>query len=118
MRLSAGSLRHRVMVEERSATPKYDGAGQPVENWEPVASAWARVEPLRGRELFRAREAGHEATHRVRMRWQGSFRDGDCKWRIGRIIHDGRTLYPEGPPMDLMEHGRAVEILATERTDG
>jgi SPP1 family predicted phage head-tail adaptor len=115
LRVQAGRLRHRVEVQTREQT--FDGAGQPVDSWTTVGTAHASVEPLRGRELFRAREAGQEATHRVRMRWSPTLRVNG-KWQVGRIVHAGRVMTPEGPPMDLDERGKVVEVLVTERTDG
>ena len=116
LRVRAGLFRHKVTVQERART--FDGAGQPSDTWTTIVTPWASVEPLRGRELMQAREAGIEATHKVRMRWHDAFRaDGHGRWRIGRILHRGRVLTPEGPPLDISERRQTVELWATERAD-
>lgn len=112
--MRAGLLRHRVTVQARKAG--YDGAGQPTDEWVDVTPAWARVEPLRGGQLFSAREAGMEATHRVTLRWTPKLRV-DGRWQVDRIVHGGRHLYPEAPPMEDEEGRERVEVLVTERTD-
>lgn len=112
--MRAGQLRHRVTVEER--VEGYDDAGQPVEEWSKVADAWAAIEPLDGRRLFSAREAGLEATHEVRVRYRDALRDGS-RWRIDRIRYGDRTFVPDGPPRNTGERGVEVVIPAVERTD-
>ncbi len=49
-----------------------DELGTPVEQWAPVVTVWAEVEPLRGRELVAASGMQTVADVRIRMR----YRDG------------------------------------------
>ena len=55
------TLQRRVMVE--------DAAGQEVISWTPVASMWAQVQALRGREFFAAAQVQQEQTLKVRIRY-------------------------------------------------
>ncbi len=63
-------LRHRVAIEQK--TPTRDTFGGEVEAWNPVATVWASVEPLQGREYLEARQLEAEVTTRIRIR----YRDG------------------------------------------
>ncbi len=65
--LDVGSLRHRLAIQAPTRTP--DGYGQAVLSWSTVASRWASVEPLSGRELSQAAQVQADCTHRVRLRW-------------------------------------------------
>jgi hypothetical protein len=49
----------------RRNTPTQDAYGQPVEGWTTVATVWAAVDMLTGRELFTAQQAQSEATVRM-----------------------------------------------------
>lgn len=68
MPLSAGRLRHRVTIQEQSTVP--DAFGQPITTWGDVATVWAAVEPLQGREFFNSDQINAEVTARIRIRWR------------------------------------------------
>lgn len=66
MAMRAGRLRQRVQIQERAETRDEHGGTEP--NWNTIATVWASVEPLRGRELFEAQQLKERTTMRVRMR--------------------------------------------------
>ncbi|MBS4191747.1 phage head closure protein [Bacillus sp. FJAT-49705] len=47
-----------------------DEAGQPLDEWIPVAETWASIEPLRGRELFAAMQVNAEVTTKITVRYR------------------------------------------------
>lgn len=61
--MRAGDLRHRVEIQEPSDSR--DAHGGITRTWNTVATRWARIEPLSGRELFQAQQV--EARTRVRI---------------------------------------------------
>ena len=66
--MRAGALRHRVQIQ--NYVEGVDEIGQPFYGWETVATVWAAVEPLQGREFFAAQTAFSETTTRIRMRYR------------------------------------------------
>jgi len=61
--MNPGKLRHRVAILQKQTT--IDPDGYPIETWEPLYSAWAKVEPISGREYYQA--AAVQAQHQVRF---------------------------------------------------
>ena len=53
--MQAGLLRHRVTIQQRETSK--DAYGQDVITWSDLATVWARVSPLQGREYLTARQA-------------------------------------------------------------
>jgi len=100
-------MRHRIVIE--SNTPTQDAYGQPVEGWATVATVWAAVEMLSGRELFVAQQAQSEATVRFRIR----RRDADAKMRVS---WDGRTFQVESVIHDPTNR-RETLLLCVENQD-
>lgn len=66
--MRAGDLRQRVTIQRRVETPNSFGALE--RSWEDVATVWAAVEPLQGREFFASKEMYSEVQYRVRMRYR------------------------------------------------
>ena len=66
--MRAGDLRHRVTIQ--SASESVSAAGEVTKTWSDVATVWASIEPLTGREKWLAEQVQAAATHRVRMRYR------------------------------------------------
>ena len=66
--MNAGRMRHRVTIQQqvRSATD-YGGYE---ESWVDVATVWARIEPLMGRERWHGDQIESDLTHRVTIRYR------------------------------------------------
>jgi len=64
--MRAGRLRHRVTIQQK--VPTRDTFGGELVTWSPVATVWASVEPLQGREYLAARQLQAELTTRIRIR--------------------------------------------------
>ena len=67
MNMSAGELRHRVTIQW--PTKAADEAGGFSTTWADLATVWAAIEPLSGRERFHAQSQNMSVSHRVRMRF-------------------------------------------------
>ncbi len=83
--LSAGKLDRRISIETRSVTRS--ASGEEVEAWATLATVWARVQPIGGREAYSA-AAGQIApteTSRFTVRWLASVTLQD------RISYNGKT---------------------------
>ncbi len=60
-------LRHRVEIQTLTAV--YDEIGAPSEEWVSIASVWAAVEPVSGREYWAAAVVQAETNVKVTMRY-------------------------------------------------
>jgi SPP1 family predicted phage head-tail adaptor len=72
MAMRAGKLRHRVTIQEDQGTTQ-DSLGQEIEDWQDVATVWAAVEPLQGREFLEAKQLQAEVTTRIRIRYRSGI---------------------------------------------
>ena len=81
----AGRMDTRVTVQRPETTR--DAWGGVVEGWGLVASTWAAVEPLTGRELFAAQATQSETTYRLTTRYMAGV-DASCRV----LLDDGRVL--------------------------
>ena len=66
--MRAGELRHRVTIQQKSVTR--NTFGEEVVTWQDVATVWAAIEPLRGREFFESQQVNAEVTTRIRIRYR------------------------------------------------
>ncbi len=61
--VDAGDLRHRITMQQLPLPEQVDGAGQPLEGWQPVEDRWAAIQQLTGAELVFAGQVIADATH-------------------------------------------------------
>lgn len=64
--ISAGELDQRVLIERPDDHP--DGRGGAVKGWAEVATVWARVRPISGRERLSAQQVEAATSYRVVIR--------------------------------------------------
>ena len=81
--MRAGQLDQRIVIER--LVEGYDELGQPINDWLPIVTTWASVEPLVGREYLAAAALVSEVTARIRMRYRPGITAAD------RVIHDGKV---------------------------
>ena len=62
-----GSLRHRITIQKPVII--HDSIGQEVEEWQDVATVWASVEPLSGKEYFNAQQINSEISTKITLRY-------------------------------------------------
>ena len=82
--MKAGALRHQVTIQRLTITQ--GSAGEVIETWSDVATVYAAVEPLSGREYWQAQQVAAETSIRVRIRYRAGLET------TMRVIHDDRTL--------------------------
>lgn len=107
-RFVPGRARQRVTVESRSITR--DSFGQDSESWSEVATIWAEVIPLTGRELAIAQQLRADVTHKVLARYMPSLVAIDPE---ARIRFRGRVLAIQAV-IDVDERRRDLSILCRE----
>lgn len=80
--LAAGSLNRRITLQAPVVTR--DAYGGAVTTWSDVATVWAAVIPMRGRELFAAQQVVALAEIKIRMRYRAGVDEAM------RIVFDGK----------------------------
>ena len=105
--MESGRLRHRVDIEV--GVPVQDGSGDPVLTWEPVATVWASVSPIRGREAtFAGEQVLGETDTRIIVRY------GPATEQITpnhRIVHQG-AIFNVVQVAHVNLGQRTIEIMA------
>lgn len=77
--ISAGQLDQRVTLQSKSVTRGSNG--EEVVTWAEVATVWAQVQQLRGKEFFAGAQMQQEVDVRVRLRYRsGVTRDQRLQW--------------------------------------
>jgi SPP1 family predicted phage head-tail adaptor len=104
----AGRLRHRVTVERRSEA--LDELGQRNNVWTAIATAWAKVRPLSGREFLSASGVRAEITHEITMRYPIDVKPKD------RVLF-GLRLFDIDSVFTVDERNRYVIARAIENND-
>ena len=108
--MRAGEIRKRIVIEQRSTAQ--DTFGGQVTTWSVVATVWAGIRPMSGRELITAQAVQSEVTHQIIMRYQAGIAA-----RM-RVRHDGR-LFNILAVLDQNERHRQLTLLCQEGlTDG
>lgn len=102
---TAAIFRHRITLQE--LVTGQDEAGQPVQEWQDVATVWAAVEPLRGREYWAAAQVQSEVTTRIRIRYRSGVRPDM------RVLYDGR-LYNINAVIDPEERHMELQLMCKE----
>ena len=105
MGVTAGKLDKRVTLQ--SATEARDGHGQAIPIWSDVATVWAVIDPIRGREYFAAQQVSAETTHRVTIRWRSGV---SPKWRV---VYGSRTFRIESV-INVRERNEQIELMCVE----
>lgn len=104
--MRAGSLRHRVNLQTRSATA--DGFGEPAQTWTTThANLPASVEPLVGREMIAAQAVQAPVTHRVRLRYVAGVEAAQ------RVLFGSRVLDVH-TALNRDERNRELELMCSE----
>lgn len=98
MGLPAGKFSQRVTLQQASRVK--DAAGATSDAWADVATLWARVEPLRGKEYFAGDQMQEAVDYRVTIRHRsGVDRTMRVMWR--------------GNPLDVVS---VIDVNASRKT--
>ncbi|WP_201319144.1 phage head closure protein [Paenibacillus sp. EPM92] len=100
-----GELRHKVTINQLQSVD--DGAGGSVDTWMPVATVFAAVNPLSGRELFQAQQLQSEITHKVRMRYRAGITP-DMR------VHFGSRIFLISAVINWQERNRELALMCVE----
>lgn len=86
--MQAGKLRHRVTIQRLvTGSPTQNAGGEPDASWADVATVYASIEPLRGRELLVAQQINSEVTGTIRVRYRAGLTSAD-RIKFGTRYYD------------------------------
>ena len=109
--MRAGALTQRVTIERMDYRRDEDGnavqdphTGEVRYDWLPLATVWASVEPLTGREFIAAMAVQAETTARIRMRYRPYLTAQD------RVVHDGQ-VYEIETVIDVKSAAREMHLM-------
>lgn len=100
-----GPLRNRINIQSRVSG--VDAFGEESQAWTTIATVWASVEPLSGRELLSSQQIQGETTHRIRMRYLSGVTVGS------RVLFNLRP-FDVRSVINKNESGAFLELLCTE----
>lgn len=118
--MNAGELAQRVSVQRRTeVTDGHDGFAD--DTWTTVYSRVpAKVKPLDGHDLERARQIDPRVSHEVTMRFWRNFRTDLAGGRTRLLYHptsrstEDRSFEIVSPPIDVDERHVALRVLCRE----
>lgn len=108
--MRAGNLRTRVTIQ----TPGQgiDEYGVPTqETWSDLATVWAEVKPITGRERWASDYTANIATTAVSMRYRDDIQPNY------RVLYGERVLRIAGPPINVDNRNRELVLTCEEVTN-
>jgi len=104
----AGQLRHRITIER--ATLTQNAFGEQVQTWATLATVWARVEPITGKERFAALQTQSDVDSRILCRYYSTLAALAANDRItwGSKTYDIRSV------VNTEERNKELQIFATQ----
>ncbi|OPX87736.1 MAG: Phage head-tail joining protein [Pelotomaculum sp. PtaB.Bin104] len=103
--MRAGELRHRITIQEPVET--LDSLKTPVLSWQDVATVWAAVEPLRGREYLEVKNTNTELSARIRIRYRRGI-NPSMRVKYGSRIFNIESV------IDFEERHREIHLMCSE----
>jgi len=103
--LDFSKLRHMVAIQKYTAV--CDSFGSEVESWSEVASVWASVETLKGREFFAMQKENAETTVRICIRYRTGI-SPDMRIKFGDKIYEINAI------IDLEERHTELQLMCRE----
>jgi SPP1 family predicted phage head-tail adaptor len=107
--IRAGRLRHRIQIVKPKLTQDATG-GTVIDDDSLVASVWAAIEPLTGRELYAAQQMVSEVTHKITIRWMDGIKSNMNVRFGGREFQIQSIQNPD-------ERHKVLILLSIERDD-
>jgi len=103
-----GDLRHKITIQEKTVTE--DSEGIAAETWGDVATVWASVEDLQGREFFQA-AAVAEIIARIKIRYRPGIAPAMRVLFESRLFDIKSVIDPDG-------RRRELQLMCREVTSG
>lgn len=110
--MRAGELKRRVIIETAVDTQD-DSNGEMLRTWTTLATVWAKVEPLRGREFYGDGAIREEMDTRITMRYAPALLGLSAKHRMRHSPESGPAIvYNIVSPAHVLLNHREIEVMA------
>lgn len=112
--MKIGNLRNRITLQSRSST--LDSYGQELNVWLDIATIWANIMPIGGREKLRSMAIQTDLTHTVQVRYDVRFlppSKADA-WRIKYVTPAGTRIFNIVGARDVDEKRKSIIFDCTE----
>ena len=106
--MRAGILRHRVDLQTN--TPTRDAFGAEVAAWSTVATVWAAVSPVSGREFIEAKARAVDVTTRITIRYRPDVLPSPTNWRV----LFGARVFDIDSVINRDERGMTIDLMCRE----
>jgi SPP1 family predicted phage head-tail adaptor len=104
----AGKFRYRVAIQQEvTGSPAKNDFGEPNTSWEALATVWAAVEPISGREFWAQQQVQSEISVRIRIRYRSDVEAGM------RCLYSGKYYYIKAV-IDTMEYHQELQLMCSE----
>ncbi len=103
--MEAGRLRQRVTIQYKVVVK--DSFGQETITWTELATVWAEVAPLTGREFMEGRQETAEVSTRIRIRYRSGVEPEM------RAVHAG-TIYNILAVLHVDEREREIQLMCRD----
>lgn len=107
--MNPGDFRRKIIIQEPSESK--DAEGIVTVTWVDLATVWAAVEPLRGRELFSAQAVTAEPITKIRIRYRSGVRPSM------RVVY-GTRIFDIQSVVDTGDRHRELQLMCREVTSG
>lgn len=87
--IGAGQLKHRVRIQQPTVTK--DALGAPTQAWTDLATVWADIQPLSGREARIADRIAAEVSHQITVRYRPELDDPKAVAQL-RVLYRSRVF--------------------------
>ncbi len=105
--MTVGQMRTPLRIEQQTETRTADGGV--AESWTLTQTVWARLQGLRGRELFSAQQINPQTSHKVTIRYCRGLDSG------ARIVSvDSGRVFNIESVIDIDDRHKFMELLCTE----
>jgi len=105
--VNPGKLRHRVTLQEYKEV--LDQYGTPIDQgWQDVATIWASIEPIQGREYVLLQNTQSELTTRIRIRYRPEITPAM------RVLY-GTRVFNIQSVIDPEERHRELQLMCNEK---
>lgn len=112
--MQIGKLDKRITLQNRSST--LDDYGQPINTWSDVATVWANIKPLTGREKAQTMMVDSILTHRITIRYRVDFMPPTTvdAWRISYETPSGTRIFNITAAQDVDEARKHIVLECQE----
>lgn len=107
--MQAGKLRHLVQLQRRVVTRDTYGGG--IEEYHDIAEVWARIQPLRGEEYFKAQQITSSLDTKITIRYLYGLEP------IDRVVF-GNRIYGVHALINPDEKNAEMQLMCSEVKSG